>query len=140
MRYPTVGDWRITESGIEVDVLATQDPRYELLLAVHEVIEAWLCARAGITTDAVDTFDMEFVKIHPDPNLEPGDDPKAPYHVQHNIATEIEKILAWRYNVKWSRYEKYLNDEYEKIMVSHGLSITKESKLKTVWKWLVSHL
>ena len=40
---------------------------------------------------------------------EPGDDPRAPYVVQHCIATGVERILAALLGVSWKRYEEAIN-------------------------------
>ena len=43
-RYPTVGDyWTDSDGTLQVRVSEMGDDRYALLVAVHEVIEAFLC-------------------------------------------------------------------------------------------------
>ena len=62
-------------------VSALTDWRHSALIAVHELVEALLCKAHGVTTEAVDTWDMG-----PGHELdEPGDDPRAPYHREHEL-------------------------------------------------------
>lgn len=109
-RYPTVGDWWFdaSKSTIEIRVSDMNNWRYEMLVAVHELIEVLICKHKGITTKQVDKFDMQFEKEraqgkHPD-YAEPGDQPKAPYRDQHCIATGVERILAACLGVCWEHY------------------------------------
>jgi len=60
-RYDTVGDWHFDMNGdLIIKVSKMSDPRYETLIAVHELIEAVLCKQAGVSEDAVDAFDMAY--------------------------------------------------------------------------------
>lgn len=104
-RYPTVGDWFYDKNGnLQIRVSRLSDPRYEQLIAVHEIVEACLCDQAGVDEQAVDAFDMKWTG-----EGEPGDDPAAPYHQQHLNATEVEKIMAKALGVDWAVYEKEIN-------------------------------
>jgi hypothetical protein len=101
-RYDTLGDWVWTGTRLEIRLsreFCKRDPRYGALLLVHEFVEAMLCRSTGISTLQVDTFDMRFGG-----DGEPGDDPSAPYHYQHQAAEAAEKALAAELGVKWSRY------------------------------------
>lgn len=116
-RYPTVGDWYTTSTRtkdfdqkgeipnpkdtLQVRMSIMSDWRYEALVAVHELVEALLCARAGVTPKMVDQFDMSWKG-----EGEPGDDPRAPYFAQHQAATAIEKQFANYLGVDWQAYEK----------------------------------
>jgi len=100
-QYDTVGNWSIeNEMDWVVSVSRMSDWRHEFLVAVHEIIEMGLCKHAGVTTDEVTRFDSQFQG-----EGEPGDDPKAPYVKQHNIATAVERILAGMLDIKWTEYE-----------------------------------
>ena len=100
-RYDTLGDWhwdvhgnlRIAVcdgGGNETDPFENDEA---FLIALHELVEAKLCHRAGITQGAVDAFDMRFVADGRRTG-EPGDDPEAPYRVQHRQAMLIEHMMA----------------------------------------------
>ena len=91
MRYPTAGDWEWLPDG----ALLLKIPEYGgrdvsvLLVAIHEMIEAYLCKRDGITDEQVTKFDTDNPKLE-----EPGDDPAAPYHRQHVVAMALEREAA----------------------------------------------
>ena len=53
------------------------DRHYEFLLALHELVEAMLCAETGVSQAAVDAFDKAYEAKRPpaDKDSEPGDDP-----------------------------------------------------------------
>jgi hypothetical protein len=105
-RYPTVGDYY--ESGeigtVHLMVSKMKDPRYELLVAIHELVEMTLCADAHVSIKEIDAFDMGPGKDSDEPGLES----KSPYRRQHLIATSIEMQLAAEMNVDWKKYEEYL--------------------------------
>jgi len=105
-RYPTVGDWIEIADGLQIYVSKMSDPRYEELVLVHELVEAILCRRRGISQEAVDKFDLSFESNRPDGDLsEPGDDPTAPYRDEHRFATAVERLLAQELGVDWIAYE-----------------------------------
>src|SRR5215475_13697821 len=93
-RYDTVGDW-ITDKTITwlgrndllIRVSDTGSDNSNFLIALHEFVEAMLCAEYGITQQQVDDFDMG-----PGKNMvEPGDSVDAPYHEEHKIAEVVER-------------------------------------------------
>ncbi len=111
MRYRTCGDWFFTEPGhLTIEVADTGNWIYNMLVAVHELIEVILCEIAGISEKRVSAFDL----AHQD-DEDPGTHPKAPYHDQHLTAMGIEMILAARAGVKWRIYEDALDRIYLKI-------------------------
>lgn len=101
-RYDTVGDWLWNDNTLEIRVsreAVDKDPRYAMLVFVHELIEALLCRATGVSAAQVDAFDMS----HPQAE-EPGADPSAPYHRQHMAAEVAERALAEQVGVKWKDY------------------------------------
>ncbi len=58
-----------------------------------------LCMERGISFKAIDRFDMQFKG-----EGEPGDDPRAPYYRQHQVASGIERLLAAELGVDWVTY------------------------------------
>ena len=101
-RYDTVGDWMWSQNTLEIRVsreVADKDPRYAMLVFVHELIEALLCRATGVTTAQVDAFDMSHLQAD-----EPGADPSAPYHRQHIAAEAAERALARNLGVDWKQY------------------------------------
>ncbi len=102
-RYPTAGDyWREKDGTLHVVVSKMADQRYELLVAIHELVEMSLVDQRGISHKAIDEFDMGIGKDL----AEPGDDPRAPYHAEHMVASEIERRMAAELGVDWDKYAK----------------------------------
>lgn len=111
-RYETVGDWKFNKKGdLTISVSQMGDFHYEMLVAVHELIEVLLCQDRGIEQETVDAFDIAFEEARKPGNLdEPGDSKKAPYHKEHVFATVVEKLLSKEFKVKWKDYEKTINE------------------------------
>lgn len=99
-RYDTVGDWFFQDGELHVVTSHMSDPRYETLVALHEIVEAVLCAYGNVPQHLVDEFDFRFKDAH-----EPGDDIRAPYYKQHQIATAVERLVAAELGVDWRKYE-----------------------------------
>jgi hypothetical protein len=139
MRYPTAGDWEWLPDG----ALMLKVPEYGgrdisvLLVALHEMIEAYLCRRDGITDDVVTKFDTE------NPTLEePGDHPDAPYHRQHAIAMAIEREAAIGTSTDWETHNKWVFDvgnEVERIDQQGGLQ-TSRILMEGARYWAELHL
>lgn len=111
MRYRTVGDWFWTSEGfLTIQVADTGNWKYNILVAVHELVEVVLCKNDGVTEKQVDKFDL----AHQD-DEDPGTHPKAPYGRQHLIAMGVEMTLAALMGVKWRVYEDALEGIYYKI-------------------------
>ena len=99
-RYPTCGDWFFDDGVLRINVSATPDERHQQLVAVHELLEALFCNVDGVSQEAVDAFDMgPGAKLY-----EPGNSTDAPYHAQHDFATEIENFVARGLGVDWDEY------------------------------------
>lgn len=105
-RYPTVGDWWWEKDGtLQIRVSSMSDWRYEVLVAVHELVEVLLCKKDRVSKERVDTFDMAFEKARKRGNIdEPGDDIRSPYRRQHGVASGVERILGALLGVDWNRY------------------------------------
>jgi hypothetical protein len=88
------------------------DQRYEFLIGMHEVIEAYLAIYAGVLPDAVDRFDKAYeAKRKPGDDSEPGDDPRAPYHREHVFASKVERLLAQELGVNSSVYDREVSSK-----------------------------
>lgn len=105
-RYPTTGDWWFEPDGsLQIAVTEWGHPDHEFLIAFHELVEVWLCRRRGITTEAVDAFDMAYERDRADGDMsEPGDDPRAPYYREHQFASGMERLMAAELGVNWQAY------------------------------------
>lgn len=106
-RYPTVGDWIIHKNGsITIPVSDMRNEDYAFLVAIHELIEVWLCRKRGISQLSVDIFDIEYERNRKEgDSSEPGNHPDAPYFKEHLFASEIEVLLAKQLGVNWAQYE-----------------------------------
>lgn len=108
-RYETPGDWWFEPDGsLQILVSDMDNPDYEALVAIHELVEVLLCQKRGITQEAVDAFDKKFEEERKEgkhsPEDEPGDDPAAPYGNEHFMATAVEELLAAQFEVDWHQY------------------------------------
>ncbi len=115
MRYPSAGDWLTDETGIRIIVADTGSWRCNFLVALHEIVEAWLCRRHGITQEEVDQWDMvtwpKYMKTSQTRQIdsdEPGDHPNCPYRREHRIASRVERVASWLLLVNWTKYEQRL--------------------------------
>jgi hypothetical protein len=90
-RYDTLGDWWWEGEVLHIRATKSADMAEgeSLLIALHELVEAWLCKEEGVPQAAVDAFDLAFTG-----EGEPGDDPAAPYRTQHRRAMLIEHLMA----------------------------------------------
>lgn len=112
-RYPTCGDWQWfpDKDQLHICVSQTGSDLYNMLIAIHELVEAFWCIRNGITTAQVDDWDVSWER-HRDSNPpgkqmadEPGNDPLAPYHPGHRLADVIERMAALVLHADWEHYE-----------------------------------
>lgn len=107
-------DWFYDNNGnLQVRISPLGDWREEALLGLHEAFEAVVCKHLGISQQAVDKFDQDYDKAHPnEPDLNAGDDPLAPYDRAHCVATAAERMLAFALDVQWGEYDKHLGEGY----------------------------
>ena len=110
MRYDTVGDYWIDPDGtMQIRVSDMGNWKYELLVAIHELVEQNLCLDRGIKEEDISNFDIQFEKDREEgkrsKEAEPGDDPAAPYRKEHFTATNIERILCEALGVNWKEYD-----------------------------------
>jgi hypothetical protein len=116
-RYPTVGDYWV-QPGLdtfptrhEIRVSEMQDRDYEFLVALHELVEMYLCEKRGISEESITQFDKDFESKRAKGNVdEPGNSLAAPYHAEHIFATTIEQLVAAELGVNWDDYDKTVNE------------------------------
>lgn len=107
-RYPTLGDWffeysKDLEQILHIRVSDTGSWHSNVLIVIHELVEALLCDRENITRSMVDEFD----KSHLDSG-DPGDEKDAPYRDQHCFAIAVERMMAAAMNYPWIEHENLL--------------------------------
>jgi hypothetical protein len=113
-RYETVGDYFDVNGETVIRVSNMHNWKYELLVAIHELIECKLTQARHISEKKITKFDLKFEKErkegkHPQ-DAEPGFDKKAPYKREHTFATKIEKLVAKELGVNWNEYDKKVMD------------------------------
>jgi hypothetical protein len=111
-RYPTVGDYWLDENGVEqIRISEMMDWRYEVLVAVHEIIEMALTRHRGIAEEGITDFDIRFEQNKSQALVagEPGDNINAPYRKEHFFATNVERLLAAELGVDWFEYDRYVD-------------------------------
>ena len=100
-RYDTIGDYVISADGhIHITVSDLGDSRFNVLVALHELVEVLLTENAGIPEGEIMAFDL----AHLDTD-DPGNIPDAPYHRQHVFADCLERLFAREMGVNWQEYE-----------------------------------
>lgn len=104
-RSDTIGDYFETSTGDWViHVSQTKNWRHAALVIAHELVELVTTQAAGISELVIARFDK---RSRAD---EPGDSPRAPYHRQHVLATNIERIIANEFRIDWKTYNQALAD------------------------------
>lgn len=113
-RYDTVGDYFLKKGRWIFHISKMKDKRYPVAVFLHEIIEFFLCRTLGISMEAIDHFDMAYEKArraglqvapcHCAFYEEPGDDPHAPYHQIHMVATRCERLICEALGIKWEQY------------------------------------
>ena len=105
-------DWFWETNGdLQVQIAPMSDWRYEVLLAIHETVEAIMCKHNSVSQQSVDAFDTEYDKTHTT-DCNAGDDPQAPYKREHCFATAVERILCAELDVDWKTYDDELANSY----------------------------
>lgn len=109
-RYDTVGDY-LEKKGETHFRISKMNPDHQFLILMHELTEWYLTKKKGISLEKIDQFDMEYEKNRKEGDeSEPGDDLRAPYYHEHQIATKIEKDLAGFLGVDWDKYDEYVRN------------------------------
>jgi hypothetical protein len=110
-RYPTVGDYWEQDGVQQIRVSEMMDWRYEVLVAVHELVEMALTRHRNIAEQAISEFDIAFEESR-EKNLvtgEPGDNTNSPYKAEHFFATNLERLFAAELEVDWFEYDRYVD-------------------------------
>ena len=94
-RYDTWGDWYYDNVGDAFIWVSCDEPNlptenHMFLIALHELVEMWLCRHRGISQEKVDAFDMANEKCE----YEVGDLSGSPYRKEHRFAMLIEHLMA----------------------------------------------
>jgi len=107
MRYPTCGDYWETDDSLEIRVLKQDCDDYEILVAIHELIEFYLTRKRGIPESTIMDYDLAW-ENRDDKVDEPGNQDDCPYKKEHRFSENVERLLAEELGVNWFKYEKDL--------------------------------
>lgn len=112
-RYSTCGDYWETSDSYEFRITKQDNPKKNLLILLHEMIEYALCTDRGITEQEIMDFDLAWNGDQKDGLLrdqsdEPGNHYMAPYRNEHRIAENYERQLASHLNIDWAEYDRNL--------------------------------
>lgn len=120
-RYQTCGDYWADKDGVtqfRINDMGNED--YAFLVSIHEQIEEHLTRRRGLKEPDIMAFDVMWEKElqegkHDNDGLEePGHDPRAPYHREHVLSENVERLLAHAMGINWAVYEKAVEDSCSK--------------------------
>ena len=104
-RYETVGDYYEDGETTQIRVSEMGNEDYEFCVAIHELVEQYICKKRGIKEENISAFDIAFEAARqPGNDEEPGDQPEAPYHKEHVFAECIERLVAREVAVNWKDY------------------------------------
>lgn len=106
-RYDTTGDWNIIK-GEDILIIRVSDTGFwfhNMLIALHEFVEAVLCTFTGISPQMVDSFDLSHKSL-----TDPGAASEAPYHQEHMAADAIERTVCQLAGISWNDYEMSINN------------------------------
>ena len=110
-RYNTCVDYFETDTEVIFRISKQNDPRKNLLIMFHEMVEYALCTDRGITEEAITEFDLLWEKENPTgiaDGLEPGYASGCPYAKEHLEAELIERRMAALLGIDWKEYEENL--------------------------------
>lgn len=110
--YETVGNYWMDEDGVmQIRISEMNNQFYEIMVAVHEIVEWALCIQEGITEKEITEFDLAFESNRQKGNLdEPGFEINAPYYKQHCFATSVELGMCAMVGEDFKKYDKTVNE------------------------------
>jgi hypothetical protein len=108
---PDIGDWQVNVDGSPA-VCSCADTGKDISNAavlLHEFVEAFLCFLHGVKEEEVSAFDRAWFKEEED-GVEhlydaPGEEPVAPYHLEHVEAEKFERAFVELCGMGWDEHE-----------------------------------
>ena len=118
IRADQSGDWWVSVGNqYTIHVLDTMLPESQLAVAIHELVEAYLCWKHGVTDGDVCAFDEHYEAERKEgkhkEDDEPGDDPRSPYRKEHAAATHVERAVCHAFELSWQQHEQSLLESVE---------------------------
>lgn len=121
--FTTVGYWAfdgmLNKGTLHIYCLPMAKLRFIAAVVGHELIEALYCRLCGITTEECDRWDSEFEQRYSSGTLpvdiEPGDDPKCPYHRGHWLGCVWERVWIALTLAGWEAYTSECDRLYHEM-------------------------
>lgn len=111
MRYVTCGDWEpMPDGSINVTVVDYGREDGAFLVALHELVEAYICRKRGVTDEQVTEWDLRNPELE-----EPGDHPNAPYLREHRVATHLEFLVCQELGLDWDEHNRWVQRAAEAV-------------------------
>ncbi len=112
-RFTTIGHWFVKNDVLTIQISQEICWENKVLTLLHELIEAAICIRQGITTEQCDAFDALFeaeyaLGIWPK-SVEAGFDPRCPYGKGHVWGTRFERLACWAVGVSKKKLDAECN-------------------------------
>ena len=109
-----IGDYFNKGNNTHILAQTFKDSRLPFAIAAHELIEQFTTSYYGIDEPLINEFDAAFEEerelgLHKEDD-EPGDDPRAIYHEQHQFAEKIEKQIVEYLGLTWEEYCSKINE------------------------------
>lgn len=110
--HPDIGSYRMNADNSPA-IIACADTGNDVSNAavlLHEFIESFLCWIHGVTEQSIREFDQKWFQEEAagitHPYDEPGNDPAAPYHEWHLVATRFEREFVLQNGMMWPQHEQ----------------------------------
>ena len=113
IRNHQVGDWGYDEGSIwsAASYEMSEDSRFAI--TIHELVEAYLCRKAGIRDEEVCQWDEKYENDRTEDESEPGDHKHAPYREQHQAATHVERAVCHALGLNWKEHSQSVTGSAE---------------------------
>jgi hypothetical protein len=118
-RFKDIGDyyWIVSpvpeENILKIVVAEMENPDYEFLVVLHELIESYLLIKRGVNFKEIEEWENKFEQEKKEgkrpKKAVAGEQKDCPYRKEHAFATKIEKMVAKYLKVNWGQYDKYLD-------------------------------
>ena len=119
-RYTTAGDYYIDENGDwRINVSDLNNELYNVMIAVHEIVEFALLRHRNISDKDIDAYDLEWeerlIKGKVGPESEPGFAADCPYIREHTMAMAIEMQMCAMAGVNWEEYNDTISALFKEL-------------------------
>ncbi len=119
-RFTTIGYWFVENETLTIQISKEISWQNKIATIFHELIEAGICIKDGITTAQCDAFDELFEQEYQDGlwpvEKEAGFDRRCPYRKGHVWGHRMERIVMFLLGVDWNES----NEECLRLMENKG--------------------